>query len=164
MGMKTIPSGKHLINPLVPEYGCLTGAAKMDGPDDPRHFRAQQLQTAIDHLGVRSWRMAEVQCRILLAVDPTDVEGMLILGLAIAASGEASRAAPILDRVRRARPDNADPCRDFATMEPRVPRALVTRQYRACLRLASKDTRLRYDFANYLLENSAPYGGVAVFL
>jgi len=134
----------------------------MDSPDEARHFRAQQLQTAIDHLGARSWRMAEVQCRILLAVDPTDVEGMLILGLAIAASGEASRAAPILDRVRRARPEHADPCRDFATMEPRVPRALVTRQYRACLRLASKDTRLRYDFANYLLENSAPDGALTV--
>ncbi len=114
----------------------------MDSPDDPSHFRAQQLQTAIEHLGERSWRMAEVQCRILLAVDPTDIEAMLILGLAIAASGEASRAAPILDRVRRARPDHADPCRDFAMMEPRIPRALVTRQYRACLRLASKDTRV----------------------
>ena len=98
--------------------------------------------------------MAEVQCRILLAVDPTDVEAMLILGLAIAASGEAARAAPILGRVRRARPDHADPCRDFATMEPRLPRALVTRQYRACLRLASTNARLRHDFAGYLLENS----------
>jgi Tfp pilus assembly protein PilF len=160
--MKTIPAHKCLINPSMPEYGCLTGAAKMDSPDDPRHFRAKQLQTAIEHLGVRSWRMAEVQCRILLAVDPTDIEGMLILGLSIAASGEASRAAPILDRVRRARPDHADPCRDFATMEPRVPRALVTRQYRACLRLASKDARLRNDFASYLLENSAPDAALTV--
>jgi Tetratricopeptide repeat/Glycosyltransferase family 9 (heptosyltransferase) len=134
----------------------------MDSPDDARQFRTQQLQTAIEHLGARSWRMAEVQCRILLAVDPTDIEGMLILGLSIAASGEASRAAPILDRVRRARPEHADPCRDFATMEPRVPRALVTRQYRACLRLASKDTRLRHDFANYLLENSAPDAALTV--
>lgn len=134
----------------------------MDSPDDPSHFRAQQLQTAIEHLGARSWRMAEVQCRILLAVDPTDIEAMLILGLAIAASGEASRAAPILDRVRRARPEHADPCRDFATMEPRVPRALVTRQYRACLRLASKDTRLRHDFAGYLLDNSAPDAALTV--
>ncbi|MGA3000407.1 MAG: glycosyltransferase family 9 protein [Acetobacteraceae bacterium] len=134
----------------------------MDSPDEPRHFRAQQLQTAIERLGERSWRMAEVQCRILLAVDPTDIEAMLILGLAIAASGEASRAAPILDRVRRARPDHADPCRDFAMMEPRVPRALVTRQYRACLRLASKDTRLRHDFASYLLETSAPDAALTV--
>jgi Tfp pilus assembly protein PilF len=160
--MKTIPSGKRLINPLMPEYGCLTGEAKMDSPDETQHFRAQQLQTAIEHLGARRWRMAEVQCRILLAVDPTDVEGMLILGLAIAASGEAARAAPILERVRRARPDHADPCRDFATMEPRVPRALVTRQYRACLRLASTNTKLRHDFAGYLLENSAPDAALTI--
>jgi len=126
----------------------------MDSPDETPNFRVQQLKTSIDHMAERRWRMAEVQCRILLAVDPTDVEGMLVLGLAIAASGEAARAAPILERVRRARPNHADPCRDFATMEPRVPRALVTRQYRACLRLASANTRLRHDFAFYLLENS----------
>ncbi len=126
----------------------------MDSPDGTPHFRMRQLKEAIDHLEARRWRMAEVQCRVLLAEDPTDVEGMLILGLAIAASGEAARAAPILGRVRRARPDHADPCRDFATMEPRVPRALVTRQYRACLRLAPADTRLRLDFAGYLLEHS----------
>src|SRR4051812_48747946 len=160
--MKTIPVGKRLVNRLMPEYGCLKGAAKMDSPDEPGQFRTQQLQTAVEHLGVRSWRMAEVQCRILLAVDPTYIEGMLILGLAIAASGEASRAAPIFDRVRRARPDHADPCHDFATMEPRVPRALVTRQYRACLRLASKDVRLRHGFASYLLENSAPDAALTV--
>src|SRR5665811_1227961 len=101
----------------------------MDSPDGMPNLRARQLKAAIEHLEARSGRMAEVQCRVLLADDPTDVEGMLILGLAIAASGEASRAAPILNRVRRARPDHADPCRDFANMEPRLPRTLVTRQY-----------------------------------
>ena len=128
----------------------------MDDPDETAHLRPRQLKAAIDHLESRRWRMAEVQCRILLADDPSDVEGMLLLGLAIAASGEASRAAPLLDRVRRARPEHADPCRDFATMEPRVPRALVTRQYRACLRLAPTDPRLRHDFAGYLMENAEP--------
>jgi Tetratricopeptide repeat len=58
--------------------------------------------------------------------------------------------------VRRARPDNADPCRDLETMQPRVPRSVVARQYRACLRLAPTDARLRRDFANYLLDNSEP--------
>ena len=134
----------------------------MDGPDGTPHMRVRQLKAAIDHLEVRRWRMAEVQCRVLLADDPTDVEGMLILGLAIAASGEASRAAPILGRVRRARPEHADPCRDFATMEPRLPRALVTRQYRACLRLAPTDARLRHDFASYLLEYGDPEAALVV--
>src|SRR6185312_5115266 len=88
--------------------------------------------------------------------NPNDVEAMLVLGIAIAASGEAGRAAPILERVRRARPDHADPCRDLETMEPRVPRSIVARQYRACLRLAPTNGRLRRDFANYLLDNGEP--------
>ncbi len=134
----------------------------MDSPDETPQFRETQLQIAIDHLEARRWRMAEVQCRILLAVNPADVEGTLILGLAIAASGEASRAAPLLNRVRRDRPKHSDPCRDFATMEPRVPRALVTRQYRACLRLEAGNISLRHDFARHLLENSEPDAALTV--
>src|ERR1700730_9013945 len=105
--------GERLINTLLREYVCLTGGAKMDGPDDLPQHRILQLKAAIDHLQVRNWRLAEVQCRLLLAVDPNDVEARLILGLAIAGSGEAARAAPILERVRRARPEHADPCRDL---------------------------------------------------
>ena len=134
----------------------------MDSPDGEPDFRTQHIRTALAHLEARQWRLAEVACRILLAVYPKDVEGMLVLGLAIAASGEAARAAPILHRVRCARPDHADPCRDFATMEPRVSRTLVTRQYRACLRLASGDARFRHDFASYLLENSDPATALTV--
>jgi tetratricopeptide (TPR) repeat protein len=133
----------------------------MDSAETP-DFRLRQLKVAIDHLEARRWRMAEVESRILLAVNPADVEGTLILGLAIAASGEASRAAPLLNRVRLARPGNADPCRDFATMEPRASRTLVMRQYRACLRLAPADSGLRLDFASYLLENSDPEAALFV--
>lgn len=134
----------------------------MDRPDGAPTIRARQLKAAMDHLEARRWRLAEVQCRVLLAVDPADVEATLVLGLSIAASGEATRAAPILGRVRRARPDHADPCRDLATMQPRVPRSLVARQYRACLRLAPEDGRLRQDFASYLLENADPTAALAV--
>jgi Flp pilus assembly protein TadD len=128
----------------------------MDCSDGIQVIRTRQLKAAIEHLAERRWRMAEVQCRVLLAVDPGDVEALLILGLAIAASGESARAAPILARVRRARPDNADPCRDLAMLQPGVPRSTVARQYRACLRLAPGDARLRRDFASYLLDNSEP--------
>jgi Flp pilus assembly protein TadD len=128
----------------------------MDVPDESCHLRARQLKAAIEHLEARSWRLAEVQCRILLAIDTSDVEALLILGLAVAASGEAARAAPILERVRRARPTHADPCRDLETMQPRVPRSVVARQYRACLRLTPDDARLRCDFARYLLDNGEP--------
>ncbi len=124
--------------------------------------RIRHLQVAIDHLEARRWRLAEVRGRVLLAVDPGDVEAMLILGLAIAASGEAARAAPILERVRRARPDHAGPCHDLATMRPRIPRSVVARQYRACLRLAPADVRLRHDFAGYLLEHGEPDAALSV--
>jgi Tfp pilus assembly protein PilF len=123
----------------------------MDTPD-----RVLQLKAAIDHLEARRWRMAEVQCRIVLATNSGDIETTLVMALSIAASGEAMRAAPFLERVRRARPTHADPCRDLATMSPRVPRAIVTRQYRACLRLTPGNARLRHDFASYLLENGEP--------
>jgi Flp pilus assembly protein TadD len=128
----------------------------MDGSDGNTPLRVRQLKAAIEHLEARSWRLAEVQCRILLAVDTNDIEALLILGLAVAASGEAARAAPILERVRRARPNHADPCHDLETMEPRVPRSVVARQYRACLKLSPADARLRRDFANYLLDNGEP--------
>jgi tetratricopeptide (TPR) repeat protein len=130
---------------------------KPDSPD-----RLTRLRRAIDYLEACRWRLAEVECRVILAVNPNDVEVMLILGLAIAGAGEASRAAPILTRVRAARPDHADPRRDLASLHPRVPRTVVVRQYRACLRLAPTDVRLRRDFARYLLENADPDGAISV--
>jgi Flp pilus assembly protein TadD len=142
-----IPDGGQHATPPQPEIQFL---------------RVRQLKAAIDHLEERRWRMAEVQCRILLAVTPRDVEALLILGLSIAASGEATRAAPILERVRRARPNHADPCHDLATMQPHVPRSLVARQYRACLRLAPSDARLRADFATYLLDATEPEAALSV--
>ena len=57
----------------------------MDGPQETTNLRASQLKAALDYLGERQWRMAEVQCRVVLAVNPADIEGILILGLAIAA-------------------------------------------------------------------------------
>jgi Flp pilus assembly protein TadD len=160
--MKTIPEGKLPINTLLTEYVRLMGATKMDGPDKIEDLRGRQLKAAMEHLEARRWRLAEVQCKILLAVDTSDVEALLLLGLAIAASGEAARAAPILDRVRRARPNHGDPCRDLETMQPRVPRSVVARQYRASLKLTPGDTRLRRDFATYLLENAEPDAALSV--
>jgi Flp pilus assembly protein TadD len=134
----------------------------MDSPDEIVPLRVRQLQAAMEHLEARRWRLAEVQCKMLLAVNTGDMDALLILALSIAASGEAARAAPLLERVRRARPDHADPCRDLETMQPRIPRSVVARQYRACLRLAPADARLRQDFARYLLENSEPDTALAV--
>ena len=126
----------------------------MNAMDGAPQYKVRQLTAAMEHLEARRWRLAEVQCRVLLTIDRNDVEAMLILGLSVAASGEAARAAPILEKVRRARPNHADPCQDLATMQPRVPRSVVARQYRACLRLAPNDAKLRHGFAYYLLENA----------
>jgi len=134
----------------------------MDSPDETVPLRVRQLQAAMEHLEARRWRLAEVQCKMLLAADTTDLDALLIMALSIAASGEAARAAPLLERVRRARPDNADPCRDLETMQPRIPRSVVARQYRACLRMAPSDARLREDFARYLLDNSEPETALGV--
>jgi hypothetical protein len=67
--------------------------------------------------------------------------------------GETDRAAPMLNRVARERPDHAHPCHDVASMRPAVPRRLVTSQYRACLALSPDDSRLRRDFAGFLLDH-----------
>ena len=134
----------------------------MVSPDDAAQKRTRQLRAAMEYLEARSWRLAEMQSRTLIAVDPHDIEALLILGLAIAGSGEATRAAPILARVRRARPEHGDPCRDLEAMRPRVSRALVARQYRACVRLTPGDARLREDFASYLLENEEPQAALAI--
>ena len=134
----------------------------MDSPDETVPLRVRQLQAAMEHLEARRWRLAEVQCKMLLATDTGDMDALLILALSIAASGEAARAAPLLERVRRARPDHADPCRDLETMQPRIPRSVVARQYRACLRLTPADARLRADFARYLLDNSEPESALTV--
>jgi Flp pilus assembly protein TadD len=134
----------------------------MDNADGTIPLRIRQLKAAIEHLEARRWRLAEVQCRLLLAANKADIEALHILALAIAASGEASRAAPLMERVRRARPDAADPCRDLETMQPRVPRSVVARQYRACLRLSPQDDRLRRDFASYLLDNGEPDTALSV--
>ena len=48
--------------------------------------------------------------------DRGDIEALLFLGLAVGARGEADAAAPLLNRVARARSLNAHPCSDLARM------------------------------------------------
>lgn len=107
--------------------------------------------TALQNLKVGAWLEAEVQAREALAVAPDDPQALLLLGLAIAAMGEATRAAPVLDHVARMMPAAPHPCQDLAALEPPLPLALVRRQFHACLRLAPRDTRLRLAFSTFLL-------------
>ena len=80
----------------------------------PRGGRAVFLQEALQ--GLTSGRFAEAErlAREVASDDPSDVEAALLVGLAVAAQGDAWRAAPVLQRVAAARPDFAHPCRDLA--------------------------------------------------
>lgn len=128
---------------------------------DPNE-RRRRLGNALQCLETERWRRAEAECRALLVHDADDMEGMLLLGLTIAAMGETERAAVVLDRVARARPDHAHPCRDLAAMRPAVSRRLVAEQYRACLARSPQDSRLRRDFASFLLDHDEPVEALSV--
>ncbi|HET6306294.1 MAG TPA: tetratricopeptide repeat protein [Rhodopila sp.] len=114
------------------------------------------LEAAIRHLAAAAWLEAETEARAALVDDPANPEATLVLGLAVAAMGEEARAAPILTRAASGRPEAEHPCRELARLQPPLPRPLVARQFRACLRAAPRDERLRLGFAQFLLDTDQP--------
>jgi Flp pilus assembly protein TadD len=119
--------------------------------------RQKQWGVVLDRLGPAQWQQTEEACTRILAKDSVDVEALFLLGLSVAARGQTQRAAAILDRVARERPNEAHPCGDLPALLPRFSRAQITAQFRACLRLSPEDFRLRQAFATFLTE-----GGEAV--
>ncbi len=118
----------------------------MDAPQ-----RLSRLQAALTLLENGQHAEADRVCRGLLGWDRDDIEALLLRGLAVGMQGYANAAAPLLNRVARARCENAHPCSDLAAMllgQGKV--SLVAPQYRACLRLAPDDLRLSYGFAEFL--------------
>jgi Flp pilus assembly protein TadD len=113
----------------------------------------EQMAAAMRLLDCGCWQQVEGAARAILAAKPDDIQATRLMGLAIAAMGEADRAAPVLDRVAAARPEAAHPCLELAALTPPLPHALVVRQFRACLALSPTDTRLRRTFAGYLLDS-----------
>lgn len=119
----------------------------------PAPDRLAALKAAIDDLEAHRFDRAAARCEHLLARDADDTDAMLVCGLATGASGDAVRAAPLLDRVARARPDAAHPCRDLAGLLAQSARPeRIARQFRASLDLAPEDASLRYAFADFLRE------------
>ena len=114
------------------------------------------LAEAMRLLFASAWQDAETAARAALADDPHDLNATLLLGLSIAAMGEASRAAPVLTHVAQARLDAQHPCVDLAALQPALPRALIARQFEACLRLSSADGRLRLAYGEFLLDIDRP--------
>ena len=125
--------------------------------------RLSRLQEALTLLESGRNRQVERICRQLLDRDRGDIEALLLLGLAVGARGEADAAAPILNRVARARSLNAHPCSDLARMLAAQGKApLVEPQYRACLALTPDDARLRYGLAGFLREHGDGEAAVAL--
>jgi tetratricopeptide (TPR) repeat protein len=124
-------------------------------------IRAAALGGAIEALRAGRLAAAEAQAASWATRDPNDIEALLLLGLAIAAQGNAARAAPLLLRVGRARPGFAHPCQDVARLRPDAP-GLVAAQFRACRALAPEDARLGYAYADFLFDagNAAAAGAV----
>ena len=110
------------------------------------------LAAAARLLSSGAWHEAEVAARAALADDAVDPEAVRLLGLAVAAMGEDARAAPILNQAAALRADAEHPCAEFARLRPPLPRTLVARQFRGCLRRDPGDHRLRLGFAQFLLD------------
>jgi thioredoxin-like negative regulator of GroEL len=99
------------------------------------------LAWAVHLLESGHWQQAEAAAQAVLATDPADRHAVLLMGLAIAAMGEADRAAPLLSQIAASQPALQHPCLDLAALKPSLPHALVARQFRACLRLERDDFR-----------------------
>jgi tetratricopeptide (TPR) repeat protein len=110
------------------------------------------LAAAFQLLSASAWQEAEVAARAVLTQNRDDRHGALLLGLALAAMGDDAQATPILTSVAELAPEADHPCLDLARLTPELPRALVVRQFRACLRQTPWDNRLRLDFAELLLD------------
>ena len=110
------------------------------------------LTRALRPLSSGAWQEAETAARAAIADDPDDPHAALLLALAVASMGEADRAAPLLMHAGAMRRDACHPCLELARLKPPLPRALIARQFRACLRHAQSDDRLRLNFATFLLD------------
>ena len=110
---------------------------------------AEQLAEATRYLGSGLWSRAEQSALLAMRHDP---KASLIAGMAVAATGDATRAAPILLQAAGAWPTGDHPCLDLLRLTPSLPTDLIEAQFRACLTLAPKDDRLRLAFAEFLLD------------
>ena len=119
--------------------------AELSHPADRRVV----LRTALADLQAGRFAAAAAACR---ALGPEDVEGALLRGLAVAASGDPASAAPMLALVAAARPEHAHPLADLARLLASRGRASeAAAHFRAGLALAPAEPRLRLAFGEYLL-------------
>ncbi len=124
-------------------------------------MRAALLAASVAALEAGRFAEAENRAGAWQAEDPSDLDALLLRGLALAAEGESTRAAPLLQRVAAARPGFAHPCRDLAGLLAGAP-SLVAAQFRACRRLAPQDDALALAYADFLRDAGRPAPAAAV--
>jgi tetratricopeptide (TPR) repeat protein len=129
--------------------------------------RLSRLAASLAHLRAQHWQEAEAEARACLSGSCDDADALLLVAFAVAAGGEPERAAPSLLRLDQVRPDPTHPCVALAGLlaagrDAEAHATLVTRLYRACLRLSPHDARLRMAFAEWLLDHDSPGGTVTM--
>ncbi len=112
-----------------------------------RSSRRSLLAEAVAAFEASRFAATEAACARLLAGDPTDLDALLLRGLALGAGRRTAAAARLLNRVAAARADFAHPCRD---LDGRLGAREFAAQVRACLDLAPHDARLRLMWAECL--------------
>jgi Flp pilus assembly protein TadD len=127
----------------------------------PKAAEGARLAEAVAALEQGRFAAAERHAAACLARAPDDLEAALLQGLAVAANGEARRAAPLLQRVATERPGLTHPCRELAQLRTDAP-ALAAAQFRACRRIAPNDPRLACSYAEFLLDAGRAAAAAAV--
>jgi Flp pilus assembly protein TadD len=125
--------------------------------------RLARLRSAFADL--RAGRFAATRAIVspLAQADPSDIEALLLLGLAQAGLGQAERAATCLLRVAAARPGHAHPLRDLAGLLTGLGRAEDAEPcFRAALAQSPHEPRLLAACADYLLDRGRPDAALAL--
>ncbi len=118
------------------------------------------LMRALDLARHGRWQAAEDAARAVAQADPANAEALVLLGLSIAATGHAERAAPALASAARLRPNLPHPCLELA--EALTGTVSIARLFRACLRLNASDDALRTACATWLLDHDDPDGALTL--
>ena len=119
--------------------------------------RLARFRAAFADLHAGRFAAANAAVSPLAQADPSDIEALLLLGLAQAGMGHAEPAAASLLRVAAARPSHAHPLRDLAGLLTGLGRAKDAEPcFRAALALSPHEPRLLAAYADYLLDLGRP--------
>jgi tetratricopeptide (TPR) repeat protein len=125
--------------------------------------RLARLRSAFADLHAGRFAAARATVSPLAQADPSDIEALLLLGLAQAGMGQAEPAAASLLRVAASRPGHAHPLRDLVGLLTGLGRAEDAQPcFRAALALNPHEPRLLAAFADYLLELGRPDDALAL--